>query len=330
MSTPAPVQSHPPAPWLWRRNWLTWLLWPLSLVFCALVRLRGWLYRIGWLHVHRLPVTVLVVGNISLGGNGKTPLVASLVQLLRQRGYHPAILTRGYKSDYENRTTVLDNGQSNAHVGDEANMLSQLCACPIAVGADRVASGQALLRQHAEVDIIITDDGLQHYALARDIEIIVQRAAATGNGFCLPAGPLREPLARLQCADLVIDRDGADVSESLGECWNLAQPQRRCALAGFRGGKVYALAGIGFPEHFFDALRRAGLAIQAHGFSDHYPFSERDLQGLDDAPLLVTHKDAVKLQAFATDNIWVVPLELTLSDTLQYRLFTLIEKIHHG
>jgi len=322
--------SARPAAWLWRRNWLAWLLWPVSLVFCTLVRLRVWLYRIGWLPAQKLPVTVLVVGNISLGGNGKTPVVASLVQILRQHGYHPAILTRGYRSDYESSITLLQAGEVSERAGDEANMLSQQCACPIAVGANRVAAGRALLQHDSEVDIIITDDGLQHYALARDLEIIVQRTAANGNGFCLPAGPLREPRSRLLRADLVIDRDGDDIHETFGQCWNLLHPQQRQSLSGFRAHRLYALAGIGFPELFFDALRREGLDIEPHGFPDHYDFNARDLIGLDDAPLLVTHKDAVKLQPFATDNIWVVPLELTLSDDLQYRLFTVLEKKHHG
>ena len=323
-----------PAAWLWNKNPLAFLLWPLSQLFCALVWLRRKLYQRGVLRSTKLPVMTLVVGNISLGGNGKTPIVIALIDLLRQQGYRPGILTRGYKSDYEHEITLLSDGQSNDRVGDEANMLSQLCACPIAVGANRVQGGQALLQRFTDIDIIVTDDGLQHYALARDIEIIVQRQAANGNGFCLPAGPLRESTRRLATADIVIERDSADVSESFGRCWNLLDPQQQCDLQDFRGRRVHALAGIGFPELFFDALRAQGLALDAHGFGDHHAFSENDLHDLTDAPLLVTHKDAVKLQAIADklrlEQLWVVPLELTLSDDLQYRLIQLIEKKHHG
>jgi len=330
-----PGQAAPrPAAWLWKKGLLAFLLWPLSMLFCALVGLRRWLYRRGILRSEKLPVTTIVVGNISLGGNGKTPFVVSLVQLLKQRGYHPGILTRGYKSDYEHQTTLLDVSETSDRAGDEANMLSQLCHCPIAVGANRVEGGRTLLQRFPDIDIIVTDDGLQHYALARDIEIIVQRAAANGNGFCLPAGPLREPRSRLKTADLVVNRDGAELSEHFGRCWNLLDAQQRCELSDFRGQKVHALAGIGFPELFFDALAELGLDIQRHPFADHHPFNANDLHGLNDAPLLVTHKDAVKLKAIAEDlkrdNIWVVPLELTLSDDLQYRLIQRIEKIHHG
>jgi tetraacyldisaccharide 4'-kinase len=313
---------------------LAFALWPLSLLFCALAWLRRQLYQRGFLRSSKLPVTTIVVGNISLGGNGKTPFVVALVDLLKHKGYRPGILTRGYKSDYEHEITLLFDAKTSERSGDEANMLSQLCACPIAVGADRVQGGKALLQRFPDVDVIVTDDGLQHYALARDIEIIVQRQAANGNGFCLPAGPLREPVRRLKAADIVIDRDGTELDECFGNCWNLLDAQKKCALKVFRGQKVHALAGIGFPDLFFDALRAQGLEVDAHAFADHYAFSENDLYGLNDAPLLVTHKDAVKLKAMAEKlhltNLWVVPLELTLSDDLQYRLFKLIEKKHNG
>ncbi len=330
MTSPAPVR---PAAWLWSINPVSLLLWPLSLLFCLLVRVRKQLYRRDILKSATLPVTVLVVGNISLGGNGKTPVVVALVKWLQQQGFHPGILSRGYKSDIEQEITVLADAATLDRAGDEANMLSELCGCPLAIGADRVRGGEALLEQYPKTDILVADDGLQHYALARDIEIIVQRHLANGNGWCLPAGPLREPLSRLQSADLVIDRDGDDVQESLGQCFNLLQPDQRRDLTQFAGQDVHALAGIGFPHLFFEALSAAGLKVQPHPFADHHPFKANDLKGLQDQPLLVTHKDAVKLRSIAASlqmqNIWVVPLELTLSDELQSRLTTLLET-HHG
>lgn len=316
--------------WLWRINPLAILLWPVSLVFCALVRLRRKLYQLEVLKSSALSVPVFIVGNISVGGNGKTPIVVSLVRMLIQKGYRPGILTRGYKSDLGNEFQILEQGQTNARVGDEANMLSEICACPIAIGADRVSSGQRLLQQHPELDLVICDDGLQHYALQRNAEIIVNRRQSLGNGWCLPAGPLREPAGRLKTCDLLIDRDGADVQQKFLDCWNLLNPEQTRSLTSFQGQKLYALAGIGFPELFFQQLQQQGLDIIANAFSDHFCFTQQDIQAFADKPLLVTHKDAVKLRPFASDNIWVVPLELTLSDELQYQLLNLVESKLNG
>ena len=316
--------------WLWSKNPVSLMLWPVSLLFCFLVEIRVRLYKFQILKSTKLPVPVIIVGNISLGGNGKTPFVASFIKLLKQRGYQPAILTRGYKSDHERETTVLTQSLTSDKAGDEANMLSEICDCPIAVGANRVESATALISQHPDIDLLVADDGLQHYALTRDIEIVVQREQAYGNGFCIPAGPLREAKSRLKQVDMVVDRDGDDISEQLGKCWNLMQPDEQRDLSEFIGQKVYALAGIGFPELFFDALRKLGLDLQTRAFDDHETFSAQDLKPFGQAPLLVTHKDAVKLRPFATKNIWVVPLELTLSDDLQYRLMSLVESKLNG
>ena len=316
--------------WLWSINPLSLILWPLSLVFCLLVLMRRACYSKGLFERVKLSIPVIVVGNITVGGTGKSPLVHALVRLLTDRGYRVGILSRGYKSDHEQQVTLLSHGETSERAGDEANMLSELCACPMAIGADRVTAAFQLLRQFPELQLLISDDGLQHYALARDIEIIVQRKQAFGNGFCLPAGPLREPLSRLRQCDLVLDRDTQDSKEQLGACWNLNNPQQHRALPEFAGQKIYALAGIGFPESYFERLRAAGLDIEAHAFPDHYAYQPADLDPFRDAPVLVTHKDAVKLRKFAADNIWVVPLELTLSDDLQYRLLKLVESKLNG
>lgn len=316
--------------WLWSINPLSLVLWPLSIVFCVLVYIRHWLYQRNWLQSTRIGKPVIIVGNISVGGNGKTPVVQSLVKLLKTKGYSPAILTRGYKSDYEGQTVILKPSQTSDRAGDEANMLSELCDCPIAVGADRVKTGTELLQQFPDVTIVIADDGLQHYALARDMEIIVVRQLALGNGFCLPAGPLRESRRRLQHCDLVVNRDSADISENFGECWNLLQPEQKRDLDFFRGQKVVAMAAIGFPDSFFDALRSRGIELETLAFADHHAFCAHDLPDDTSLPLLITHKDAVKIRSFATQNIWVVPLELTLSDDLQYQLLTTLECKIHG
>lgn len=320
--------------WLWSINPLSLVLWPLAQLFCVVVRLRRQLYRWHWLQSKSLAVPVIVVGNISLGGNGKTPVVHKLTQILHQQGHNVGILTRGYKSDFEHQSLLLAPGETSASAGDEANMLAELCQCPIGLGADRVRVGQQLLQQYPQIDLLLADDGLQHYALQRDIEIIVFRKQANGNGWCLPAGPLREPLARLQQADLVIDRDGSDIDEQLGRCWNLQQPQQCRELSAFAGQPLQALAAIGFPQLFFEQLQAQGLEVEGFAYPDHYAFTNKDIEPYLERPLLVTHKDAVKLRPLAIDNgwnnIWVVPLELTLSDDLQYRLTTTLERKLRG
>ncbi len=310
--------------WLWSKNPISFALYPLSLIFCSLSKLRSWLYAINAYKSAKPSCPIIVVGNITVGGNGKTPVVLYLVELLKQRGYHPGVISRGYKSQGEATITLLDNGDQNDLVGDESNMLSECCKCPIGVGVERLATAQALVNEKS-VDVIISDDGLQHYALARDIEIVVKREIAMGNGWCLPAGPLREPMSRLKSVDLVIDRDTDDVIESMGAVWSLADPKQTKELTDFEGETVHAVAGIGFPAAFFSGLKAKGLKIIEHHFADHYDYSKIDLQFDDDLPILMTHKDAVKLRVFELDNCWVVPLQLELSSSIKNQFINLLE-----
>ncbi|RLA12511.1 MAG: hypothetical protein DRQ59_07410, partial [Gammaproteobacteria bacterium] len=226
--------------WLWSMNPLSISMMPLSLLFYLLSGLRRIAYRIGIFRSARLPVTTIVVGNITLGGNGKTPVVIALYQLLESKGYKPAIVTRGYKSGYEKRIQLLSAGRTDIRAGDEANMLSEICQCPIGVGSKRAAAARSILEKFPEVDVILSDDGLQHYALKRDIEIAVCRYVAFGNGLLIPAGPLREPRRRLAKVDLSINRDGDQIIEYLEEAWNLKEPQTRKAIQEFKGQQVHA------------------------------------------------------------------------------------------
>ncbi len=316
--------------WLWSMNPLSILLMPLSLLYHIASSARYLGYRTGFLGSRKLPVTTIVVGNITLGGNGKTPIVVALYQLLREKGYSPAIITRGYKSGNEKKLQVLYDGLTRNSVGDEANMMSEICRCPIGVGADRVAAATQILEQYPDTDVIISDDGLQHYALKRDIEVAVCRFIALGNGLMLPAGPLREPRSRLRRVDIVINRDSDQVIESLGEVWNLLQPERRRHISDFQGRQVHALAGIGFPEIFFASLAQMGIDSIEHKYPDHHEFSARELNLKPELPILVTHKDAVKLKSIARDNVWVVPLNIELSEELSNRVMQLLESQHHG
>ncbi|MDH3388789.1 MAG: lipid A export permease/ATP-binding protein MsbA [Gammaproteobacteria bacterium] len=316
--------------WLWSMNPLSILLMPLSLFFYMAVKLRRLAYRLRLFRSRRLPVLTIVVGNITLGGNGKTPIVVALHQLLRGRGYRPAIITRGYKSGHENMVQVLHDGDTVNAVGDEANMMSEVCRCPVGIGSDRIATATEILRQFPDTDVILADDGLQHYALQRDIEIAVSRQLALGNGLLLPAGPLREPRDRLRQVDITIDRDSDQVVESIGELWNLANPEQKSHISEFHRRQVHALAGIGFPEIFFASLMQMGIDVIEHEFPDHHEFSAQDLDLKPELPILVTHKDAVKLKSIARPSIWVVPLHIELSEALSKQILELVENRHHG
>ena len=316
--------------WLWSMNPLSILLMPISLVFYLASSLRRMGYRLGLLRSRKLPVTTIVVGNITLGGNGKTPIVMALYQLLLENDYKPAIITRGYKSGHESSVQILHDGLTHNSVGDEANMMSEICHCPIGVGADRLAAAAQILEQFPETDVILSDDGLQHYALKRDIEIAVCRYLSLGNGLMLPAGPLREPRDRLLKVDITINRDSDQVVESLGEVWNLARPELKKHISEFQNRQVHALAGIGFPEIFFASLMQMGIDATEHEFPDHHEFSAQDLNLKPELPILVTHKDAVKLKGIARENVWVVPLKIELNEELSQQILQILESRHHG
>jgi tetraacyldisaccharide 4'-kinase len=301
---------------LWyRRHPARWLLWPLSLVYGGLAALRRHGYRRGWLRSTRLPVPVIVVGNITVGGTGKTPLVIWLVEQLRARGWRPGIVSRGYGGRSANWPREVTPESDPGEVGDEPVLLARRLACPLAVAPDRVAAAQRLLAAQA-VDIIVADDGLQHYALARDLEIaVLDGRRGLGNGLLLPAGPLREPASRLREVNLVVSH-GAP-----GGGWRMdlaPQALRRLEggesrpLAAFAGRTVHAVAGIGHPERFFDSLRAAGLTVLPHAFPDHHRFSAEDIVFADNIEVIMTEKDAVKCRAFAGERHWYLAVEAVL------------------
>jgi tetraacyldisaccharide 4'-kinase len=296
------------------RNWLSALLMPLAGLYCLAIRLRVLAYRSGLLISRGLPVPVIVVGNISVGGTGKTPLVSWLVRHLRDQGRRPGILIRGYGGSATDWPRRVRPGADPREVGDEAVVLARGTGCPVMAGPDRLESARVLV-ERLDCDVLVSDDGLQHYALNRDIEIaVVDGERRFGNGRCLPAGPLREPVARLQQADLVIVNGNPGAGE-LGmdlladRAVNLADPLTVRPLESFRGQEVAAMAGIGNPGRFFRMLRQWGLAISEHAYPDHYPYRPEDLSGFGDRPVLMTEKDAVKCEAFAGPDSWYVPVE---------------------
>ena len=295
---------------------LPWWVRPLAALYAGLTATRRWLYRIGVLRREHLPVPVLVIGNLSVGGTGKTPLTIAIAQVLREHGLRPGVVSRGY-GGRQREPMLLGEQPDPAQVGDEPCLI-RAADIPVAVGRDRPAAARLLLA--AGCDVVIADDGLQHYRLARDMEIcVIDGVRRFGNGRMLPAGPLREPLARLREVDFrVCNGDGAQA----GEIAMCLQGDRACALhdgrvqplSSFAGQPVHAVAAIGNPRRFFDSLRVHGIEVIEHAFPDHHGFSADDLAFGDDRPVLMTDKDAVKCRAFAPSQWWRVPVRAALPD----------------
>lgn len=294
-----------------------WWLSALVPVYRTLRFLHRAPHRLGWRRADRLPVPVLVVGNLTVGGSGKTPLVIALIGLLRERGWRPGVVSRGYGGRARS-PVLLDALPEPRQVGDEPALIRRRTAVPVAVGRDRGAAARLLLAEG--VDVVIADDGLQNPALARDLEIcVIDGERRFGNGRLLPAGPLREPLARLAALPWRVCNGGAaqvgEVPMTLhgDTAVHLASGRTR-PLEDFAGRRVHAVAGIGHPQRFFDALRARGIPVQAHPFPDHHAYVAADLAFDDGAPVLMTEKDAVKCAAFAGQTCWAVPVEARLPD----------------
>ncbi len=298
------------------------LLIPLSWLFWLLTISRRKAYEIGLLKSYRPVVPLIVVGNISVGGTGKTPLVIWLVEQLRQAGYRPAVISRGYGGGRTAAQAVLAHS-SPADVGDEPILLARRTGCPVWVGADRVAVQRALLQAHPDCNILISDDGLQHYRMQRDIELVVVDAArGFGNGFLLPAGPLREPLSRLSRVDALVyngrqaPAGGYGMMFRAGVLHNLLDSGLTTEIAALQGQRIHAVAGIGNPRRFFQQLHDLGLTAETHAFVDHHAFRAEDLAFAGDAPVLMTEKDAVKCAAFARSNWWYLPVDAEVDRAL--------------
>jgi tetraacyldisaccharide 4'-kinase len=301
------------------------LLRPLGLVFGALVRARRWAYRKGLLPSGHPGAPVIVVGNITVGGTGKTPLVLWLVQQLQAEGYRVGIVSRGHGAKRMHRAPhLVSAGDSAEEVGDETLLLARRAECPVCVGADRLAAARALVAEGCQV--IVADDGLQHYALQRDFEIaVIDAQRGHGNGALLPAGPLREPPSRLAAVDAVVfngDSRAPGMEAANGEkSFRMGlQPRQLVRLDSgegasahaWRGRRVHAVAGIGNPARFFATLRGLGLEPMEHPFADHHRFRPEDLAFTGDTDIVMTEKDAVKCAAFASGRMWY------LSATIQF------------
>lgn len=294
------------------------MLLPVGLFFFLVVALRRALYRLGVLKSVRLPVPVVVIGNVTAGGSGKTPLVIWLVEALRRNGRRPGVVSRGYGGSADGVVEVLPEGDA-ARVGDEPLLIRRRTGCPVFVGRDRAAAAQALVEAHG-CDIVVCDDGLQHYRLARDVEIAVVDRRGAMNGWPLPAGPLREPFSRLDEVDAVV-ANGRVGPASFRMRLEGARFERlgargdTCSAADLSGKRLLAVAGIGEPQRFFDHLSSLGLRFESHSFPDHHAYAAGDLDLEGDA-ILTTEKDAVKFPARLGLPVWILPVVASVEPNL--------------
>ena len=320
-----------------RRGGGALVLLPLALLFALAVRVRRALYRARLLPVWRAGIPVVVVGNVTVGGTGKTPLVIGIVELLRAHGWRPGVVARGYgrvpprEQDPLGVVRVFPDLATPEHFGDEPVLIARRCRVPVFISPDRVAAARALIAAEPEVNVIVCDDGLQHYALARDVELaVVDGERRFGNGLPLPAGPLREPVARLAEADAVVVNgdDDARIPGARRYAMRLGA-ERFVALAGgderapdafalaVRGRRVAAVAGIGNPQRFFDHLAALGIRGARHAFPDHHAFHAGDLRLPGAEVIVMTEKDAVKCAGFADARMWLMRVDAILPQALE-------------
>lgn len=311
------------------KNTLTHVLRPLSLLFCGIVAIRKALYSLKIFKQIKLDVPVIVVGNITVGGTGKTPLVIWTAKYLKESGFTPGIISRGYMGKAKSWPQQVRPDSDPVIVGDEAILISRQAKCPMAVGPNRIEAGLALLK-YSDCDVIISDDGLQHYALQRSIEVVVVDGVRRfGNGYCLPAGPLRESVNRIDKADFIVTNGIAKQGEyamrySGKELVNLLDPESKLMLSEYKGKKVHAVSAIGNPQRFFDYLRSQGLDIIEHSFPDHYMYLKSDITFDDNLAVLMTEKDAVKCQRYEIKNCWYLPIDVEMKKEFGLKLLNKI------
>jgi len=325
--------------WQKRGLW-AWLTMPLSLLVCLLAYLKRKAYEGGIFKSQSLKIPVIVVGNLSVGGAGKSPLVAHLAKFLQAQGYHPGILCRGYKGKAESWPQWVTADSDPAQTGDEPVMLAALTGCPVMAGPDRALSAQQLIDRH-HCDVMISDDGFQHLKLVRDIDIVVIDARrGLGNRICLPSGPLREPPSALKSADFLVINGQADSSQSIsptrtrtysmnlapGHLYRLNEPGQHPDLQKLQQTTIHAIAGIGHPQRFFNLLRSQGFKLIEHAFDDHHAYQQSDLQFDDMLPIITTEKDAIKLAHIAINRaVWVLPVVADLEADFDTAL---LQKLH--
>ena len=301
---------------IWKdRNPIAWALWPLSLIYCAVCEVRRYAFKVGILPVSYYKRPIIVVGNMTVGGSGKTPLTLWLVEHLRKSGYTPGVVARGYGRRHSRKSRIVTVKSTVAKVGDEPLMIAQRTNVPVAVANRRKDAVNLLLRRY-NCDIFVCDDGLQHYALNSDITIaMIDGDVRFGNSFCLPAGPLRERSSRIKSYDFQLIKGSGHDNEwvmgiKVGEVSNILDPENTQRLEDIKGEKIQAVCGIGNPDSFFAVLTEAELDFDLHPYPDHFDFEARDFEEFasSEAMVLMTEKDAVKCKKFAKPNWWYLSI----------------------
>ncbi len=320
---------------LWYGNHrLSTLLLPLSWLYSAFMQIRHLAYTIGILPKRRVGVPVIVVGNITVGGTGKTPMIIWLCNYLKKQGHRPGVIGRGYGGRPSKRPQQVRPDSHPAQVGDEPVLIAQRTHCPVAVSPNRYLAASELLK-YTDCDVLLCDDGLQHLAMDRDLEIaVVDGDRRFGNGRCLPAGPLRESVARLGTVDMVVGSGKAGKSEFLMEYvyedLRSLDEQTTLSIDSFRNTTVHVVSAIGNPARFHAYLRSHNIRLIKHEFTDHYLFAETDLQFGDDFPIIMTEKDAVKCREFNISKMWYLPITAVFTEAFHYRLLNLLKELFNG
>jgi len=301
----------------YKRSAVSLLLWPLSILYRALVALRNLSFRIGLRSQYTSPVPVIVIGNVTVGGTGKTPLVLWTLQWLRANGWRPGAISRGYGAVVGAGPLAVNADSDPCEVGDEPVLLARRSECPVVVSTKRAAAARFIV-DHYDCDVIVSDDGLQHLALGRCFEVVViDGQRRFGNGFCIPAGPLREPLGRLQSIALRVCNGTPEAGEVpmrlVPELLTNVSTGKACSegeLLMLKTAHCEAVAGIGNPSAFFTSLRTLGFTITEHAFTDHHRYTTHDLErvGASRRPIIMTEKDAVKCQRFGYSDCWFLPV----------------------
>jgi tetraacyldisaccharide 4'-kinase len=319
----------------YRKNVLSFVLLPVSWLFCLVALVRRKFYELRNSIWPRIPAPVIVVGNLTVGGTGKSPMVIWLAHLLKANGYKPGIISRGYGGKAKKWPRMVTGKSDPELVGDEPVMIAHRTGVPLAVGPKRNKAGRMLVKKFG-CNVIVSDDGLQHYAMARDIEIaMIDSKRRFGNGFCLPAGPLRESPRRLKEVDFVVVTGRAGNGEFVmgltgDTVVNLRDPSVTQSLGAFRHQKVNAIAGIGNPQRFFDMLSANGIEVVGHPFPDHHRYTLNDVRFDDEVPLIMTEKDAVKCREFAGSNHWYLPIAAVPDRAFAKQLITRLRRLKRG
>ncbi len=311
--------------WWYRKSSIGYLLLPLAWIWRWGMQLRAYLYKHKIFTTTEFTVPVIVIGNITVGGNGKTPFIIALTELLHELGFKPGIVSRGYGGQLQQDTSEVIATSDPKLVGDEPVLLARRLQCPLVVGKNRVKAVQTLLQNHP-CDIVLSDDGLQHLSLGRAMEIIiVDGDRQLGNGFCLPAGPLRESAKRLQTTPWVIFQSHAqDSAQRFFLQPKLFRSVKNSAitkpLAAFAEQTVDIIAAIGYPQRFLKTLQTLQIKLKAHVFRDHHAYTWQELQDYQHKTVLMTEKDAVKCQAFPLQDAWYLEVETVMTDSLRQQL----------